>query len=84
MTAVWGAFHNLSATLDLPDAQCPDFDEAWLRFRASPAYGLAIWVTTGAEDGYQAPAICQALSQRFSSAFTELATPSAITELSAA
>jgi|ERR1035437_3176086 hypothetical protein len=71
------------AALDLPDVQRPDFDEAWLRFRASPAYGLAIWVTTGAEDGYQAPAICQALAGRFSSAFTELDSPSAIKELSA-
>jgi hypothetical protein len=70
------------AALDLPDAQRPDFAEAWLRFRASPAYGLAIWVTTGAEDGYQAPEICQALSQRFGSAFVDLDTPSAIEGLS--
>jgi Phosphotransferase enzyme family len=71
------------AALDLPTAGRPSPDEAWLRFRASPAYGLAIWVTTGAEDNYQAPKICQELSKRFASAFTELDTPSAIKELAA-
>ena len=70
------------AALDLPGGS-PSLDEAWLRFRASPAYGLAIWVTTGAEDNYQQPKICQALSSRFGSAFTELDTPSAIRELAA-
>ena len=56
----------------------PDLEEAWLRFRCSPAYGLPIWVTTGAEDDYQRPEICQSLSDRFSNAFVELDTLAAL------
>lgn len=66
--------------LDIAEAK-PSIDEAWLRFRCSPAYGLAIWVTTGAEDGYQKPEICQALSERFSDAFVELDTLAALREI---
>ena len=63
-------------------ADKPSFDEAWLRFRCSPAYGLPIWVTTGAEDDYQKPAICQNLSDRFSDAFVELDTQGALKQFS--
>ncbi|MGC1510856.1 phosphotransferase [Ketobacter sp.] len=66
--------------LDLPEADRPDSEEAWWRFRCSPAYGLAIWVTTGAEDNYQLPVICQNLSKRFGSAFLELDTRAALDE----
>lgn len=67
--------------LEVPEAERPTPEEAWLRFRTSPPYGLAIWVTTGAEDGYQAPEICQNLAHRFGRAFLDLDTPSALTEL---
>lgn len=59
-------------------AEQPDFDEAWLRYRCSPAYGLPIWICTGAEDDYQKPEICQNLAQRFGNAFVELDTSSAL------
>jgi hypothetical protein len=59
-------------------AEQPNFDEAWLRYRCSPAYGLPIWVCTGAEDDYQKPEICQNLAQRFGNAFVELDTSSAL------
>jgi len=68
--------------LQIPEHERPSREEAWLRFRASPAYGLAIWVTTGAEDNYQSPAICASLAGRFGAAFVELETPLAIERLS--
>ncbi|MBW2940369.1 phosphotransferase [Zhongshania aquimaris] len=62
-------------------ADKPGFDEAWLHYRCSPAYGLPIWICTGAEDDYQSPAICQNLAQRFGSAFVELDTRDALTSI---
>jgi hypothetical protein len=67
--------------LEVPETERPTAAEAWLRFRTSTAYGLAIWVTTGAEDGYQAPEICQNLAGRFGQAYVDLDTPAALTEL---
>jgi hypothetical protein len=64
--------------LDVPAAERPSRQEAWHRFRMSTPYGLAIWVTTGAEDGYQDPEICQNLVARFGQAFLDLDTPAAL------
>jgi hypothetical protein len=64
--------------LDVPEAERPSAEEAWARFRMSTPYGLAIWVTTGAEDGYQAPEICHNLVDRFGRAFLDLDSPSAL------
>lgn len=64
--------------LEIPDSARPSADEAWLRFRAATPYGLAIWITTGAEDNYQAPEICQNLAGQFGQAFVDLDTPSAM------
>jgi hypothetical protein len=64
--------------LDVPEAERPSREDAWQRFRMSTPYGLAIWVTTGAEDGYQDPEICQNLAARFGQAFLDLDTPSAL------
>lgn len=69
------------AALDVPEDERPGADEAWLRFRSATAYGLAIWVTTGAEDGYQSPEICGNLARRFGQAFVDLDTPGALDEL---
>jgi hypothetical protein len=66
--------------LEAPEAERPTAEQAWHRFRMSTPYGLAIWVTTGAEDGYQAPEVCQRLAARFGRAFLDLDTPSALTE----
>ena len=66
--------------LDVPEIERPSREEAWHRFRMSTPYGLAIWVTTGAEDGYQDPEICQNLAARFGQAFLDLDTPSALTD----
>jgi hypothetical protein len=59
-------------TLDIPDAQRPSADTAWLHYRASPAYGLAIWLSTLGTDGWQEPAISRALVQRYAQAFVDL------------
>ncbi len=68
-------------SLEVPEAARPTGDEAWQWFRAATPYGLAIWVTTGAEDKYQAPEICAALVSRFGQAFVDLDTPSALSDL---
>ena len=67
--------------LDLPEHDRPTSDEAWLRIRSATAYGLAIWITTGAEDGYQSPEVCGALAHRFGQAFVDLDTPAALDQL---
>ncbi|MEJ6009892.1 aminoglycoside phosphotransferase family protein [Novosphingobium aquae] len=55
--------------LGLPDAQRPSWDEAWHRYRQSPAYGLAIWLSTLGTDGWQPHAISRALTERYGAAF---------------
>ncbi len=67
--------------LDVPRDDRMSSADAWLRFRSSPPYGLAIWVTTGAEDQYQRPEICTRLAARFASAFVDLNTPEALARL---
>lgn len=69
------------SSLDVPEAERPTAEEAWRWFRASPPYGLAIWVTTGAEDKYQAPEVCAALASRFGQAFVDLDTPAVLSDL---
>ncbi len=62
--------HYLDA-LDLPQGQRPGWDEAWLRYRQSPAYGLAIWLSTLGTDGWQPHAISRALNERYGAAFAD-------------
>lgn len=59
------------AALELPAAQRPSLDEVRLRYRASHAYGLAIWLSTLGSVGYQSEATSLALAQRFSAAFID-------------
>ncbi|HKY13664.1 MAG TPA: phosphotransferase [Microthrixaceae bacterium] len=66
--------------LDLPDAEAPSAEEVWLRYRASVAHGLAIWLATAAST-WQRPEVSLALSGRYAAAFVDLDTPSAIDEL---
>ena len=69
--------------LEVPGAQAPTADEAWLRYRATPAYGLAIWLSTLGTDGYQRRDVSLALAQRYAAAFVELETSAALAELDA-
>jgi Ser/Thr protein kinase RdoA (MazF antagonist) len=71
------------AVLDVPDAQRPSADEAWLRYRASAAYGLAIWLSTLGTDGFQPHDVSLALVQRYATALVELRALEALSELGA-
>jgi hypothetical protein len=64
--------------LEVPRVEHPRQDQVWLRYRATPAYGLPIWLSTLGTDGYQSHEISFALAQRFASAFVELDTVSAL------
>lgn len=69
--------------LDVPRDQQPGPDEAWLRYCASPAYGLPIWLATASAGTSQTPEVCVALASRYASAFLELDTPGALARLGA-
>jgi hypothetical protein len=67
--------------LNVPDGQRPTADQIWARYRATPIYGLAIWLSTLGTDGWQPKEISLILCQRFSAAFTELGTLQALTNV---
>lgn len=60
--------------LDVPDGARPTAAEAWLRYRASAAHGLAIWLSTLGTDGWQSREISLTLARRYATAFAELDT----------
>ena len=60
--------------LEVPDDHKPTADQIWARYRATPIYGLAIWLSTLGTDGWQPREISLTLCRRFSAAFTELDT----------
>ena len=65
-------------TLRVPDDQRPSGDQMWARYRATPIYGLAIWLSTLGTDGWQRSDVSLTLCQRFSAAFLELDTLQAL------
>ncbi|MBY0286907.1 MAG: phosphotransferase [Mycobacteriaceae bacterium] len=70
--------------LDLPADEVPSADEVWLRYRASVAHGLAIWMATlSGGDAWQGADICLALAQRYGAAFVDLDTRSALDAIGA-
>ncbi len=59
--------------LRLPADEMPTADEMWLRYRASVAHGLAIWMATlSGGDAWQRADICLAFAQRYAAAFIDL------------
>lgn len=66
--------------LTLPTDELPAADDLWLRYRASAAHGLALWLVTAASD-WQRPEVSLALARRYATAFVELDAASAIEEL---
>ena len=65
--------------LSLPADEMPSADEVWLRYRASVAHGLAIWMATlSGGDTWQGAEICVALAQRYAAAFVDLDTRGAL------
>jgi hypothetical protein len=69
-------------SLGLTALERPSIDEIWLRYRTSVAHGLTLWLcTASAGELWQRPDIALALAQRYSSAYADLDTPSALAEL---
>lgn len=70
------------SALTLPADELPSAEEVWLRYRASVAHGLAIWMATlSGGDAWQGADICLALAQRYSVAFVDLDTRAALAAL---
>lgn len=68
--------------LTLPADELPSAEEVWLRYRASVAHGLAIWMATlSGGDAWQGADICLALAQRYSAAFIDLDARAALAAL---
>ena len=67
--------------LEVPQQQLPTMEQVWLQYRSTPAYGLAIWLSTLGTDGWQSREISLALAQRFAAAFVELDTLTALRHL---
>ena len=69
----------MNAALTLPAHEMPTAEDVLLRYRASVAHGLAIWMATlSGGDAWQSPAICVALAQRYAAAFIDLDSRAAI------
>lgn len=64
--------------LDVPGGERPTAAEAWHRYRASAAHGLAIWLSTLGTDGWQPREISLTLAQRYATAFADLDTIAAL------
>lgn len=72
------------SALSLPDDEMPTTEEVWLRYRASVAHGLAIWIATlSGGDAWQRPDICLAFAQRYAAAFIDLETRAALDSIDA-
>ena len=67
--------------LEVPADERPTSDEVWLRYRASHAYGLAIWLSTLGTDGYQRREVSHALAERYAAAFTDADSCAALDDL---
>lgn len=55
-------------------AVAPPWDEAWARYRSTPAFGLATWVHTLAFGSFQPTVTCLATIDRFAAAYEDLET----------
>ena len=70
--------------LALPADDLPSLDEIWLRYRASVAHGLTLWLcTASAGELWQRPDIALALAQRYAAAYEDLQTAQALSDLTA-
>ncbi|SEH71665.1 Predicted kinase, aminoglycoside phosphotransferase (APT) family [Mycolicibacterium rutilum] len=68
--------------LTLPSSELPSAEQVWLRYRASVAHGLAIWMATlSGGDAWQGADISLALAQRYAAAFVDLDTRAALNAL---
>lgn len=67
--------------LELPADELPSADEIWLRYRASVAHGLTLWLVTASAGAWQRRDIALALAQRYSAAYEDLATAEALSQI---
>lgn len=58
----------------------PSWDEAWSRYRATPAFGLGTWIHTLSFGRFQSEAACLATIARFAAAYEDLDTARRIVE----
>ena len=68
------------AALELPAEERPSPEDAWLRYRASTAHGLTLWLVTAASD-WQRLEVSLTLAHRYATAFTDLDGAEAINHL---
>lgn len=71
--------------LALPADEMPTMDEVWLRYRASVAHGLTLWLCTASADGglWQSAEVAVTLAQRYAAAYADLDTKSALAAITA-
>jgi aminoglycoside phosphotransferase (APT) family kinase protein len=69
--------------LALPADEMPTMDEVWLRYRASVAHGLTLWLCTASADGglWQSAEVAVTLAQRYAAAYADLDVPSALADI---
>jgi Phosphotransferase enzyme family len=69
--------------LALPHDELPSADELWLRYRASVAHGLTLWLCTASADGglWQRAEVAVTLAQRYAVAYGDLDTAAAIADI---
>ncbi len=69
--------------LALPGTEAPSIDEIWLRYRASVAHGLTLWLCTASAGGglWQRVEVAVALAQRYAVAYGDLETAAAIADV---
>jgi aminoglycoside phosphotransferase (APT) family kinase protein len=69
--------------LALPADEMPSMDEVWLRYRASVAHGLTLWLCTASADGglWQSAEVAVTLAQRYAAAYSDLDMPSALADI---
>jgi hypothetical protein len=69
--------------LELHARDAPTREDVWLRYRASVAHALAIWLATAASDTWRRPevSLSLALAQRYAAAFGDLDSGEAIDDL---
>ena len=70
--------------LGLPADELPSADDIWLRYRASVAHGLTLWLVTASAGAWQRRDVSVTLAQRYAAAYEDLQTAQALADLTAA
>ena len=65
---------DISTRCATPGSTHPGYQEAWARYRATPAFGLGSWLHTLSVGSFQAVDVCLATLRRFAAAYEDLET----------